>query len=59
MCPRRRGLSKLWGGGVSHQRGYAPGAENPGAATNHRKGISGKTQLTDDVSLSIGIGGSP
>ena len=52
-----RGLGSLWGG-VSHQQGGA-GAQNPEAATSHRKGISGKTQLTVDVSLSIGIGGSP
>ena len=58
MCSRRRGLSPL-GGGVGHQQAYGPGTENAEAAINHRKGISGKTQLTDDVSLSIGIGGSP
>jgi len=59
MRSRCRGLSALPGFGVGHQQGYAPGAENREAAANHRKGISGKTQLTDDVSLSIGIGGSP
>ena len=51
-------IEQALGGGVGHQRGYAPGAENPEAATNRRKGISGKMQLTDDVSLSIGIGRS-
>jgi len=31
---------------LTHHLGYAPGAEKPAAATNHRNGSTSKTVLT-------------
>jgi len=40
---------------LSHHLGYAPGADKPDLAENHRNGSSGKTLLTDDGRLRIDV----
>src|SRR5271168_4205948 len=38
---------------LTHHLGYAPGAEKPDAATNHRNGGTSKTVLSSDGKLRI------
>jgi putative transposase len=40
---------------LSHHLGYAPGSAKPDLTTNHRNGTSGKTVLTDDGPVAIGV----
>ncbi len=43
------------GAELSHHLGYAPGANKPENASNHRNGASGKTVLTEDGPLRIEV----
>ena len=45
----------MLGGELTHHLGYPPGGEKPPDTTNQRKGISGKTVLTDDGPLTLDI----
>ena len=48
-------IERALGGELSHHLGYAPGAERPDDASNHRNGASGKTVLTEDGPLRIEV----
>ena len=48
-------IERALGAELTHHLGYAPGESKPDEATNHRKGTSGKTVLTDDVPLPIEV----
>ncbi len=48
-------IERALGAELSHHLGYAPGADKPAAAVNHRNGASGKTVLTDEGPLRIDV----
>ena len=48
-------IERALGAEMSHHLGYAPGADKPEPGSNHRNGKSGKTVLTDDGPLRIGV----
>jgi putative transposase len=48
-------IERALGAEMSHDLGYAAGADKPEAATNHGNGKSGKTVLTDDGPLRIEV----
>jgi putative transposase len=48
-------IERALGAELGHHLGYAPGAEKPPSASNHRNGTSGKTVLTDDGPLRIEV----
>jgi len=48
-------IERALGAEMSHHLGYPAGADRPDDSTNHRNGKSGKTVLTDDGALRIGV----
>ena len=48
-------IERCLGAELSHHLGYAPGAEKPEEASNHRNGTSAKTVLTEDGPLRLDI----
>jgi putative transposase len=48
-------IERALGAEMSHHLGYAAGGEKPETRTNHRNGKSGKTVLTEDGPLRIGV----
>ena len=55
MALKKALVERALGAELSHHLGYAPGAERPDAASNHRNGASAKTVLTDDGPLRIEV----
>jgi putative transposase len=55
MALKKALVERALGAELSHHLGYAPGAERPEDASNHRNGASGKTVLTDDGPLRIEV----
>ena len=55
MALKKALVERVLGAELSHHLGYAPGAERPDAASNHRNGASAKTVLTDDGPLRIEV----
>jgi len=48
-------IERALGAELSHHLGYAPGADKPEDARNHRNGVSGKTVLTEDGPVRIEV----
>src|SRR5438045_9746167 len=48
-------IERALGGELTHHLGYAPGGTKPDDTTNHRNGTGGKTVLTDDGPLTLGV----
>ena len=55
MALKKALVERALGAELSHHLGYAPGAERPDGASNHRNGASAKTVLTDDGPLRIEV----
>jgi putative transposase len=55
MAFKKALIERALGAELGHHLGYAPGAERPAEATNHRNGKSNKTVLTEDGSLRLDI----
>jgi putative transposase len=55
MALKKALVERALGAELSHHLGYAPGAERPEDASNHRNGASAKTVLTDDGPLRIEV----
>jgi transposase-like protein len=55
MALKKALVERALGAELSHHLGYAPGAERPDDASNHRNGASAKTVLTDDGPLRIEV----
>src|SRR5687767_5423683 len=51
MAFKKALIERALGAELSHHLGYAPGADKPDDANNHRNGGSGKTLLTQDGPL--------
>ncbi len=48
-------IERALGAELTHHLGYAPGADKPSEASNHRNGATGKTILTEDGPLRIEV----
>lgn len=48
-------IERALGAELTHHLGYAPGADKPMDASNHRNGATGKTVLTEDGPLRIEV----
>ncbi|MBK8895356.1 MAG: IS256 family transposase [Propionivibrio sp.] len=55
MAFKKALIERALGAELSHHLGYAPGADKPADAGNHRNGASGKTVLTDEGPLRIDV----
>ncbi len=55
MALKKALVERALGAELSHHLGYAPGADRPDAASNHRNGTSAKTVHTDDGPLRIEV----
>jgi putative transposase len=55
MALKKALVERALGAELSHHLGYAPGAQRPDDASNHRNGASAKTVLTDDGPLRIQV----
>ena len=55
MAFKKALIERALGGELSHHLGYPPGGDKPAEAGNHRNGITGKTVLTEDGQLRIGV----
>jgi putative transposase len=55
MALKKALVERVLGAELTHHLGYAPGAERPDDASNHRNGASAKTVHTDDVPLRIEV----
>ena len=55
MAFKKALIERALGAELSHHLGYAPGADKPEDAANHRNGASGKTVLTEDGPLRIEV----
>jgi transposase-like protein len=55
MAFKKALIERALGGELSHHLGYPPGGDKPAEAGNHRNGITGKTVLTEDGPLRIGV----
>jgi transposase-like protein len=55
MALKKALVERALGAELSHHLGYAPGAQRPEDASNHRNGASAKTVLTDDGPLRIEV----
>ena len=55
MAVKKALIERALGGELSHDLGYAPGADNPAETDNHRNGRTGKAVLTEDGPLRIEV----
>jgi transposase-like protein len=55
MAFKKALIERALGGELSHHLGYPPGGDKPAEAGNHRNGSSGKTVLTENGPLRIGV----
>jgi transposase-like protein len=55
MAFKKALIERALGAELTHHLGYAPGADKPMDAGNHRNGASGKTVLTEDGPLRIEV----
>jgi len=55
MAFKKALIERALGAELTHHLGYAPGAERPEDASNHRNGATSKTVLTDDGPLRIEV----
>ena len=55
MAFKKALIERALGGELSHHLGYPPGGDKPAEAGNHRNGITGKTVLTENGPLRIGV----
>jgi transposase-like protein len=55
MAFKKALIERALGAELSHHLGYAPGADKPIEANNHRNGATGKTVLTEDGPLRIEV----
>jgi transposase-like protein len=55
MAFKKALIERALGAELSHHLGYAPGADKPHEASNHRNGASGKTVVTEDGPLRIKV----
>ncbi len=55
MAFKKALIERALGAELTHHLGYAPGADKPLEAKNHRNGASGKTVLTEDGPLRIEV----
>ena len=55
MAFKRAVIERALGAELSHHLGYAPGADKPEDAANHRNDTSAKTVLTDTAALRIEV----
>ena len=55
MAFKKALIERALGAELTHHLGYAPGAEKPEDANNHRNGATGKTVLTEDGPLRIDV----
>lgn len=55
MAFKKALIERALGAELSHHLSYAPGADKPEGAGNHRNGVSSKTVLTEDGPLRIDV----
>jgi hypothetical protein len=55
MAFKKALIERALGAELTHHLGYAPGADKPSEANNHRNGATGKTVLTEDGPLRIEV----
>jgi len=55
MAFKKALIERALGAELTHHLGYAPGADRPEDASNHRNGATGKTVLTEDGPLRIEV----
>jgi len=55
MAFKKALIERALGGELSYHLGYPPGGDKPAEAGNHRNGSSGKTVLTENGPLRIGV----
>ena len=55
MAFKKALIERALGAELTHHLGYAPGADKPSEASNHRNGVTGKTVLTEDGALRIEV----
>jgi transposase-like protein len=55
MAFKKALIERALGAELTHHLGYAPGADKPSEANNHRNGATGKTVLTKDGPLRIEV----
>ncbi len=55
MAFKKALIERALGAELTHHLGYAPGADKPTDASNHRNGATGKTVLTEDGPLRIEV----
>jgi len=55
MAFKKALIERALGAELTHHLGYAPGADRPDEASNHRNGATGKTVLTEDGPLRIEV----
>jgi transposase-like protein len=55
MAFKKALIERALGAELTHHLGYAPGADKPIDASNHRNGATGKTVLTEDGPLRIEV----
>ena len=55
MAFKKALIERALGAELTHHLGYAPGADKPSEASNHRNGATGKTVLTEDGPLRIEV----
>jgi len=55
MAFKKALIERALGAELTHHLGYAPGADKPMDASNHRNGATGKTVLTEDGPLRIEV----
>ena len=55
MAFKKALIERALGAELTHHLGYAPGADKPSEASNHRNGATAKTVLTEDGPLRIEV----
>ena len=50
-------IERAMGGEMTHHLGYSPGGVKPARQASHRNGTTGKTVITDDGPVRIGVPG--
>ncbi|PQA78375.1 IS256 family transposase [Rhodoferax sp. TS-BS-61-7] len=55
MAFKKALIERALGAELTHHLGYAPGADKPSEASNHRNGATAKTVLTEDGPLRIDV----
>jgi len=55
MAFKKALIERVLGAELTHHLGYAPGADKPSEASNHRNGATAKTVLTEDGPLRIEV----